>query len=285
MDIPVELFLGLVGTSIALAIFGFIRNPQIPAMLCFGGIFILVLAVSTDNIITDTIPLVSTTEGEQLLANATQMHYQVDTDDASILNMFNSAGGQIARVEYLSNASSVLVGKELQCIQLYLNKFGSPTGTIFIGIYTNSSGSNLAQQYGTMSASSLTTTLTYYTFCVIEGNERVLQSGDRVGLSLVGGVSNSLNYIATRGDPTNPFDSTITHRQVFTFGATSWTSITASDMRMRMFDTVIQNVAFPNTQSTSEQVLYPFTELPKVLFGLIGAIFMLTGALMVAKND
>ena len=53
MELPVELFGLFTGTSIALALFGFIRNPQIPAMMVFGGIFILFIAVSTDTIILD----------------------------------------------------------------------------------------------------------------------------------------------------------------------------------------------------------------------------------------
>jgi len=283
MDLPIEIFLSFIAFSVVMGIVGLWR--KVPFLMFIAGGVIVFWAITTDNIITDTIPLVSTTEGEQILANATQYHYVVDTDDAAILNMYNAAGGQIARVEYISNASSTLVGKKLQCIELYLNKFGSPTGTIFVGIYTNSSGINLAQQYGTMTASSLTTTLTYYRFCVLDGNERVLQSGDRIGLSLVGGTSSAVNYIATRGDPTNPFDSTITYRQSFNFGASSWTNITGSDVRMRMFDTIVQNVAFPNTQSTAEQISYPFTEYPKILFAIIASIFMLSGALIWKMDD
>lgn len=50
-NIPFELFLGFMGVSISLAIFGLARNPQIPAMIVFAGVFILVMAVSIDNII------------------------------------------------------------------------------------------------------------------------------------------------------------------------------------------------------------------------------------------
>jgi hypothetical protein len=63
MDIPIELFLGFIGVSIALAIFGFLRNPQIPATIVMGGMFILFLSVATDNVIMGKIPTTSVTSG------------------------------------------------------------------------------------------------------------------------------------------------------------------------------------------------------------------------------
>jgi hypothetical protein len=63
MDIPIELFLGFIGVSIALAIFGFLRNPPIPATIVMGGMFILFLSVATDNVIMGKIPTTSVTNG------------------------------------------------------------------------------------------------------------------------------------------------------------------------------------------------------------------------------
>ena len=60
---PVELFLGFVGIAVGLAIFGFIRQPQIPAMLAFGGIFILFISVMIGGIIMGKIPVESTSSG------------------------------------------------------------------------------------------------------------------------------------------------------------------------------------------------------------------------------
>lgn len=63
MDIPVELFLGGIVVSIALAIFGFIRQPQIPVMLVVGGMFIMTIAVMTDGVIMGKIPITSVSSG------------------------------------------------------------------------------------------------------------------------------------------------------------------------------------------------------------------------------
>lgn len=61
---PVELFLGFIVMSVAIGIFGFIRQPQIPAMLAFGGIFILFISVMVGGIIMGTIPQDSTSSGD-----------------------------------------------------------------------------------------------------------------------------------------------------------------------------------------------------------------------------
>lgn len=61
--IPVELFLGFVAIGIGLSIFGFIRQPQIPAMLAFGGIFILFMSVMFGGIIMGKIPITSIESG------------------------------------------------------------------------------------------------------------------------------------------------------------------------------------------------------------------------------
>jgi hypothetical protein len=63
LDIPVELFLGFNALSVGLGIFGFIRQPQVPAMIVFGGLFLFVLAIMTDNVIMGKIPTDSTASG------------------------------------------------------------------------------------------------------------------------------------------------------------------------------------------------------------------------------
>jgi hypothetical protein len=51
MDIPIELFALAMGSSFVFVIIGLLRNPQIPAMIAFAGMFILFIAVTTDKII------------------------------------------------------------------------------------------------------------------------------------------------------------------------------------------------------------------------------------------
>lgn len=50
-DIPILVFITFFASSISMAIIGLIRNPQIPALVAFAGVFLLVFSISTDNII------------------------------------------------------------------------------------------------------------------------------------------------------------------------------------------------------------------------------------------
>lgn len=63
MEIPIELFLGAIGLSLALVVVGFIRQPQIPVTVVLGGMFILFLAVTTTEINMGKIPITSVTSG------------------------------------------------------------------------------------------------------------------------------------------------------------------------------------------------------------------------------
>lgn len=63
MDIPIELFLGFIATTVIMIIIGIVRQPQIPALIVFAGMFILTIVVTTDGIIMGKIPASSTESG------------------------------------------------------------------------------------------------------------------------------------------------------------------------------------------------------------------------------
>lgn len=90
MILPIELFLGALVVSIAIAIFGFIRQPQIPAMLCFAGMFILVLAVSTESIIMGKIPITSTSSGSVVTYAFIDNEYTFDEFPKVIFGLFGA---------------------------------------------------------------------------------------------------------------------------------------------------------------------------------------------------
>lgn len=290
MDIPIELFLGFIGTSIALAIFGFVRNPQIPATLVFGGLFILTIAISTDNVILGFSQVTnSTVISEVPISNTTVYHYTVETSNTN-LPTYNNTGGMKARAEALSSGGgSILVGDTIQCIDLYLANVGTlasnPTA-ITVGVYSSTNSLSPIQLYGVKDPSTLTPTLTFYSFCVPEGSERILQSGDRIGFNYNAG--NSTNYVLTRSNDVSgggTFDGTNTLRVSSAFGSSVWGSASNDgDMTMRMYDYEIDYAVIEEFENISTQNDFEFTELPKTLFALIGTIFMLAGALMVAKN-
>jgi hypothetical protein len=63
MDIPVELFLGFIGTTLIMVIIGIARQPQIPALIVFAGMFLLTWTLIADNIIMGKIPDTSIVSG------------------------------------------------------------------------------------------------------------------------------------------------------------------------------------------------------------------------------
>src|SRR5688572_21938502 len=104
MEIPIELFLGFIGTSIALAIFGFVRQPQIPATMVFGGIFILTMSLLiTGIIISYDITEVNATQ--EINTNTTVLSYSVMSGVTNFTLRFDSVAS-FAFTEYASNASS-----------------------------------------------------------------------------------------------------------------------------------------------------------------------------------
>jgi len=63
MCLPVEIFGIFVGISIFIGIVGFVRQPQIPAMLAMGGIMLFFISIITNGMILGVIPDSSTTAG------------------------------------------------------------------------------------------------------------------------------------------------------------------------------------------------------------------------------
>ena len=270
MDIPIELFLGFIGTSIALAIFGFIRQPAIPALLCASGMFILTIVIATNNIIVAYSAL-DTVEFEQI-------PYNVETN--TVTPFVNAIQRSIV-AEYPSASNSELIGDTIDCIDIPLAKTGSPPSNtpIIVGIFD--SGGNIVKQFGdNLNTTALTSAPAFFkfSFCLDNGDSYTIGSipafSERIGVMYNSG--NSTNTVVTRSDGNNPFDGTITYRQSFLSG--SWSSTTAEDLTMTLTNGM-------NEQTLSvEPILYEFTELPKTLFALLGVFFMLSGGLMVMRD-
>lgn len=259
MEIPIELFLGGIAVSIAIGIFGFIRNPQIPAMLCFGGAFVLLLSVSTTAILMDAFSSGTTNN---------LYHYNVESATGNI-NI--NAGGTTIRTEFASASNSALVGDTINCIDAYFGKTGSPTGLVDFGTFDSVSGAVIIE-FGTIDLSSVGGAQQWHTACLTGDNTYTIQSGDRIGIRYDEGDGS--NLITQRSNGNNPFDGTISFLSSFTAGA--WVSATTNDPTMRFY------LAGGDFQITQDP--YEFTELPKTFFALIGGTMILLGALMVIKE-
>lgn len=270
MEIPIELFLGGIGVSIALAIFGFIRQPQIPAMLVFGGMFILIFAVATDTII-----LGQSTNFIDSSVTRT-VHYNV-TSFSFETSMRVDGASTVSRItEFASSSSSQLVGDSANCISMYLRRVGTPTvGTVVeFGVW-DSVGTQ-KHLFGTVDQVLVTTSANEFKRC--SSTPYTIVSGDRIGARYNSG--DAANNITVRLDAANPFDGTITFESTWNPNTLAWTSFTANDWTGTI---LLQESVTGETTTVNET--YEFTELPKTLFALIGSIFMLCGALMVIRNN
>lgn len=265
MDIPIELFLGFIGVSIAIALFGFVRNPQIPACLVMGGMFILFLSIATDNII------MGFAFGQNGFIE--EIFYDVMTRSFE-QSLFNNT--QTIQAEELSTSSSFLFGDTINCLELNLRKTGTPPVSTLAryGVYDV----NGIEKYliGTMNITILTTSSTPIELCNTS-QSYTLTSGDRIGVKYNAG--DLTNAIVMQFDANNPFDSTITRHSRFSSLTGTWTSFTANDFMGK-----ISFQMGEDNQIITENILYEFTELPKTLFALIGVMSMLVGGLMVMRD-
>lgn len=272
MELPFEIFVTVIGVSIALAIFGFIRNPQIPAMLVFAGIFILTIAVATTSIVFGQ--LIDNIDSSVTPAFVTQsFHYNLGSGNTDVIldNISQNAVG-----EDVVNTNSVLYGKSVQCIEIPLRKNGSPTGNLTVGVMNVNS--LIINTFGTMDASTLTTSLTPYTFCKENNQEAVLGVNDRIGVKYL--LGNGVNNVVARYQTGNPIDGTNTVLNAY---QTSWLVGSANDVVMRLYDEIPIEAETDETYTYTPNT-YEFTELPKVMFMLIGVFMMLGGAIMVGKG-
>jgi hypothetical protein len=267
MDIPIELFLGFIGVSIALAIFGFLRNPQIPATIVMGGMFLLVISVATTNIImgfsiSDNMP--------------TETIYNVITNTGNA-NIFSP--NSPIRGEYPTASNSMLIGDRFDCMTVPIAKTGNPPANVFVKAGVFDATGNLVQQFGNdLNVTNITSGFFFYDFCLPLGQYYTVGSlpalVERIGVEYRSGDSS--NFITTRIDANNPYDSTITVLSTFNSGTGLWTQTSTSD-----FDMIL---TLRGTSAETQNVNYEFTELPKTLFALIGVMIMLIGGLMVMRD-
>ena len=98
------------------------------------------------------------------------------------------------------NISGIASGQTLLSVSLYLDKSGSPTGTISCNVYKQSDGT-LIGTLGTMSAASLTGSMAYYTF-----NTTPVSLGSTTNFIIAAAYAgDSGNYINVGVDTANPY--------------------------------------------------------------------------------
>lgn len=300
VQMPVELFLGFIAVSVSMGIFGFIRNPQVPAMLVFAGMFILTMAVITDNVIMgyteqyDRINSISTNFTP--ISQTTTQNRMVVALGGSVANLNANdcaTGGEYCFTGELLKTNSILIGSEINEMKLYLKKVNSATGTATIGVWdsitdTTPSVANVNYIIDTLDVSTLTTSYELKTFTKsVLTNTYTLSVNEVVGILYTSGTTT--NYIDVNFN-NNVFDNT--NSIGVRYDTASYKDLSAFDIAGEI-NLVTQSACnncdntatYTTTTVMSEPILFQFTELPKTLFGLLGVIFMLSGALMVMRTE
>src|SRR5438445_10719903 len=146
-----------------------------------------------------------------------------DTSGISGLSVYS---GRQLQTEYITS-SSVLNGKSIDTITVFLKKIGAPAGTVQVGVFN--SDQSVKQLFGTKDASTVATSYTQYTFSLTAPQIYKIQSGDRIGVKFTGG--DATNYLAIQidQDPADPFDGT---NSFLTYYTTGWQVFTANDLNM-----------------------------------------------------
>lgn len=217
-----------------------------------GGFFIAFWSIQTDTIITD-----SFASGD--VDNV--YHYLVDS--ATGTNSYSNVN--FGYVQLVSASNSELVGDTINCIDVYMSRTLNPTGTAEIGTFD--ANNNVIVTFGTQNVALLSGALQWFTYCLPDGQTYTIQNGDRIGMKYASGTASDLVNI--RGDANNPFDGTVTFRQVYT---TVWTSATGTDQVFRFY---LSGGDFEITNNN-----FVFDGYAKVMFIVFGVIMFLAGAIV-----
>ncbi len=137
--------------------------------------------------------------------------------------------GRPIHAEYVS-PSSVLIGQQIDTIELTLKKVNSPVGLAEVGIFNTDL--SVKRLFATVDTATLATDYTASTFSLPTSQQPyTIQSGDRIGIKYATGTST--NYISIMRDTNaaDPFDGTNTYHTTYTGG---WNTFPTVDLTMTL---------------------------------------------------
>lgn len=254
MNIDITILYLFVGLSFGLVAIGYLFRYAIPASLFLftAGGLMAVLFIYTETISTAT-----------FISGDTDNIYHYLVDSATGTNSYSNVN--FGYVELVSASNSALAGDTIDCIDVYMSRTLNPVGTAEIGTFDVNN--NVIVTFGTQNVALLSGALQWFTYCLPDGQTYTIQNGDRIGMKYASGTATDLVNI--RGDANNPFDGTVTFRQVYT---TVWTSATGTDQVFRFY------LRGGDIELTDNQE--PFTEEIKVFMVLMASIMCLAGGVM-----
>jgi len=269
-DIPFELFALFMGLALVFVPIGLVTRKQgIGYMIMFTtGLFIAVMAITTDNIIMDTF---QTAIGESVL-----YHYNIEqsTGVSSISGLTNPQ----VRGEYVFSTSSQLYGDTIDCIDIYLRKSGTPTELAVIGIFDHAQADSdpLILSFGSQPAGLLQTYSEWKTYCLPVGQTYTIGDQDVIGISYK--EVSTVNIIQMSTVLVDVFDGSTTEHSSQSSSTFAWSNFATVDSTMRMYLRSNEGIIVSDSA-------YPFTEMPKTLFVILGGFVIFAGAMLLVKDS
>jgi hypothetical protein len=274
MDLPIEIFLSFIGFSIVMGIVGLWK--KVPFLMFIAGGVITFWAFTTDNIIlNDRIDTIDT-----INSNGTEIvrDYLYNVDVFTGTEALSTTVH--ARAE-LATASSILVGKSFNCIEVFIGRTaGLPSTDLNVGIMV--SNGTMTTTIGIIAPSSVTVNLDWHEVCLPASTFYVVSSGNYIGYKNVN--SNTTNAYIGAMHSGSVFDGTNTYRQSLS-NLNVWSGVTSNDLTIRMYNYTTNIIPTETTSYTYTDNTIEFTAYPKILFGLIASIFMIAGALIWKMDD
>lgn len=214
------------GTFVILNFLGvasLIFAKKYPVVVFLGA---LIFAIIGAFLISDYSVIMTNTETGNITTVNGNNTLLMDVNSFSGTTQLNNGLATIAGEKVTS--LSQLLGKDIDTMQIYLSKTGSPTGLVQLGVFD----SNGVQKYsfGSIDSQLLTTQAISYTFNQSPFQKYTLQLNDRVGVMFTGGDGS--NFVKVSADSNNPFDGTNTVLDKFNTGV--WTTTTGTDLLMHL---------------------------------------------------
>lgn len=170
-----------------------------------------------------------------ILANTPVYHYNVQTG-LTAEPIRNVVLSNVAVGEEINTSGSQLVGKKIQCIDIELRAVGSPIGNITVAVFTNLDSTLPLQSFGTIDASSLTSSFEFYTSCTSENAEITAVQTNVFGATYTEGTAT--DYIEAQRTSSDVFNGGGTRYAEVLFGTTPWVGNSGQDLNMRLYDNI-----------------------------------------------
>ena len=117
--------------------------------------------------------------------------------------------GRQINAEYAGQGSQ-LIGDNIDSITVQLMKWGSPTGTMQVGIFNEDL--TVKKLFATVNVSTIATSYQDYEFKLANNELYTIQAGDRIGVKYSGGDSNNGIFVMIDRDTSSSFDGVSSQR-------------------------------------------------------------------------